>query len=114
MAGTVDLGQMLRVARERRVPPGKDTKILTSWNGLILGPLAEASWVLNDQRYAEAARRACESAGISDFPAKIKAAQESKNFGDGHGLAAMQPARQSEASARIENQFGPLSSRFCR
>jgi uncharacterized protein YyaL (SSP411 family) len=48
----------LLAARELRVPPGKDTKVLTSWNGLMIGPLAEGSRVLKDGRYAEAARRA--------------------------------------------------------
>ncbi len=28
--------------RERRVPPGKDTKVLTSWNGLMLAALADS------------------------------------------------------------------------
>ena len=45
-------------ARERRVPPGKDTKVLTSWNGLMLAPLAEGSLILDEPRYAEAARQA--------------------------------------------------------
>ena len=45
-------------AREHRVPPAKDTKILTSWNGLMLAPMAEASAILGDGRYVEAARRA--------------------------------------------------------
>jgi uncharacterized protein YyaL (SSP411 family) len=48
----------LLAVRDRRVPPGKDTKVLTSWNGLAIGPLAEARWVLGDARYLEAARRA--------------------------------------------------------
>ncbi len=45
-------------ARERRVHPGKDTKVLTSWNGLMLAPLAEGSLILDEPRYAEAASRA--------------------------------------------------------
>jgi uncharacterized protein YyaL (SSP411 family) len=52
-----DRARLLAV-REERVPPGKDTKILTSWNGLMIGPWAEASRILNDERYAQAARRA--------------------------------------------------------
>jgi uncharacterized protein YyaL (SSP411 family) len=45
-------------ARDKRIPPGKDTKILTSWNGLMLAPLAEGSLILDEPRYAEAASRA--------------------------------------------------------
>jgi uncharacterized protein YyaL (SSP411 family) len=52
-----DRARLLEV-RDRRVPPGKDTKVLTSWNGLMIGPLAEGSRVLKEERYLEAARRA--------------------------------------------------------
>jgi uncharacterized protein YyaL (SSP411 family) len=48
----------LLAAREQRIPPAKDTKILTSWNGLMLGPLAEGSLILDEPRYAEAAEKA--------------------------------------------------------
>ncbi|MGE5754487.1 MAG: thioredoxin domain-containing protein [Planctomycetaceae bacterium] len=48
----------LLAVRDRRVPPGKDTKILTSWNGLMIAPLAEGARVLRDERYLDAARRA--------------------------------------------------------
>jgi uncharacterized protein YyaL (SSP411 family) len=48
----------LLAVRERRVPPGKDTKILTSWNGLMIAPLAEGSRILKDERYLDAAQRA--------------------------------------------------------
>ena len=48
----------LLAARERRIPPGKDTKVLTSWNGLMLAPLAEGSLILDEPRYAEAASKA--------------------------------------------------------
>ncbi len=47
----------LLAVRDRRVPPGKDTKVLTSWNGLMLAPLAEGSRVLGDERYLDAARK---------------------------------------------------------
>ena len=52
-----DRAKLLAV-RDRRVPPAKDTKVLTSWNGLMIAPLAEGAHVLGDWRYAEAARRA--------------------------------------------------------
>ncbi|HEV3167020.1 MAG TPA: thioredoxin domain-containing protein, partial [Isosphaeraceae bacterium] len=52
-----DRTRLLEV-RSRRVPPGKDTKVLTSWNGLMLAPLAEATPTLGDERYVAAARKA--------------------------------------------------------
>jgi uncharacterized protein len=48
----------LLAARERRIAPGMDTKVLTSWNGLMIGPLAEGSLILDEPRYLEAARKA--------------------------------------------------------
>jgi uncharacterized protein YyaL (SSP411 family) len=48
----------LLAARERRVPPGKDTKVLTSWCGLMLASLAEGGRILRDPRYLAAAERA--------------------------------------------------------
>ncbi len=52
-----DRAKLLAV-REQRVPPAKDTKVLTSWNGLMLAPLADGSRILGDARYADAASRA--------------------------------------------------------
>lgn len=48
----------LLAAREKRVPPGKDTKVLTSWNGLAIAALADASRALREPRYLTAAERA--------------------------------------------------------
>jgi hypothetical protein len=45
-------------ARRRRVPPARDGKVLTAWNGLMIGALAEGYRVLGDRRYLEAAERA--------------------------------------------------------
>ncbi|HEY1791078.1 MAG TPA: thioredoxin domain-containing protein [Verrucomicrobiae bacterium] len=43
--------------REKRVRPHRDDKILTSWNGLMLGAFARASVVLDEPRYRGAAER---------------------------------------------------------
>jgi hypothetical protein len=43
------------VARAKRVRPHLDDKILSSWNGLMLGATARAAVVLNEPKYLEAA-----------------------------------------------------------
>ncbi|MBM4284959.1 MAG: thioredoxin domain-containing protein [Deltaproteobacteria bacterium] len=45
-------------ARARRVPPHRDEKIITSWNGLMISALALGAQALGEARYAEAAARA--------------------------------------------------------
>jgi len=50
----------LFAVRSRRVPPGRDDKILTSWNALLIGTLAEAGRVLDEPRYVAAAEAAAE------------------------------------------------------
>src|SRR5262249_18363468 len=52
-----DRAELLAV-RDRRIPPGKDTKVLVSWNGLMIAAMAEAGRVLEDGRYLDAAGRA--------------------------------------------------------
>lgn len=47
-------------ARERRVHPGRDEKIITAWNGMMVTALAQAAEILGDPRYLEAARRTAE------------------------------------------------------
>lgn len=44
--------------RERRVRPGRDDKILTSWNALMIKGLATAGRLLDDQNMLDAATRA--------------------------------------------------------
>ncbi|HBY96916.1 MAG: thioredoxin domain-containing protein [Ardenticatenaceae bacterium] len=46
--------------RSRRVPPGKDTKVLTAWNGLMLAAFAEAARVLHRDDYRQVAERNAE------------------------------------------------------
>jgi uncharacterized protein YyaL (SSP411 family) len=45
-------------SREERIHPGKDDKILTDWNGLMIAAFARASQVFDEPEYARAARSA--------------------------------------------------------
>jgi uncharacterized protein len=49
--------QRLFAAREQRVRPGRDDKVLVSWNGLMLATFAEAGRVLDRHDYVEVARK---------------------------------------------------------
>jgi uncharacterized protein YyaL (SSP411 family) len=49
---------VLLAARSERVPPLLDDKIITSWNGLMIGAMAEGFRVLRDRRYLASAERA--------------------------------------------------------
>jgi uncharacterized protein YyaL (SSP411 family) len=44
-------------ARNHRVRPGRDDKVLASWNGLMLGAFARAYAILGDARYRAAAEK---------------------------------------------------------
>ncbi len=46
--------------RSQRPHPGCDDKVLASWNGLTISALAKGAQVLEDERYAGAARRAAD------------------------------------------------------
>jgi uncharacterized protein YyaL (SSP411 family) len=48
----------LLAARERRVWPGRDEKLLVSWNGLMIGAMARAARVLDRPELAASATRA--------------------------------------------------------
>lgn len=47
----------LLAARLTRAQPGRDDKVVTSWNGLAITALAEATVALDDSELAQAARR---------------------------------------------------------
>lgn len=47
-------------AREKRIHPHKDDKILTSWNGLMIAALAKGGQVLSGEKYIQAAERAAQ------------------------------------------------------
>ncbi|MGI8655097.1 MAG: thioredoxin domain-containing protein [Pyrinomonadaceae bacterium] len=50
----------LFAAREKRVKPARDEKILTAWNGLMLASFAEAAAILERDDYLNIARRNAE------------------------------------------------------
>jgi uncharacterized protein YyaL (SSP411 family) len=52
--------EALLAARDRRDRPLIDDKILTDWNGLMIGAMARAGQLLGETRYLEAASRAAE------------------------------------------------------
>jgi uncharacterized protein YyaL (SSP411 family) len=52
----------LLVERGKRARPLCDTKIITAWNGLMIGALAEAGRVFENAEYLDRARRAAEFA----------------------------------------------------
>ena len=50
--------EKLYQARLARVPPLLDDKVITAWNGLMIGAMAEGFRVLRDPRYRQSAERA--------------------------------------------------------
>ncbi|WP_313953019.1 thioredoxin domain-containing protein [Accumulibacter sp.] len=72
-------------ARARRVPPLRDDKILTAWNGLMISGLAVAGRILDQPRYVAAATRAAEFvlARLRDADGRLQ-----RSFKDGRARQA--------------------------
>jgi uncharacterized protein YyaL (SSP411 family) len=49
--------ERLRQARARRRAPGRDDKVVTAWNGLMISALAQGTQVLGDRKYYQAGAR---------------------------------------------------------
>ena len=50
----------LLAERSKRIWPGRDEKVLTAWNGLMIASFAKAAQVLENPAYAQAATRAAD------------------------------------------------------
>ena len=55
-----DASAKLFAAREKRIRPGRDEKILTSWNGLMISGFAKGYSITCDTKYLQAAKNAVE------------------------------------------------------
>lgn len=53
-----EIRRRMLVCRDKRIKPGKDDKILASWNGLMISAFAHAGRILGVKTYLEAADRA--------------------------------------------------------
>ncbi|MDO8357028.1 MAG: aldo/keto reductase [Nitrospirota bacterium] len=51
---------LLYRARQERVPPGLDDKIITAWNGMMMSAMAEAGRVFGNSRYIDGAMKAAD------------------------------------------------------
>lgn len=55
-----DIRKKLFAARQKRVHPLKDTKVLADWNGLMIAAFAKAGRVFDGPEYTQAAQRAAD------------------------------------------------------
>lgn len=53
-----DIRKKLFKAREKRIHPHKDDKILVDWNGLMIAALAKGAYTFNEKKYLETAEKA--------------------------------------------------------
>jgi uncharacterized protein len=76
-----DASDKLLEEREKRVRPGRDEKVLTAWNGLMISAFAKGYAVTGDPRYLQAANSA-----VSFIENKLSAGQGRlyRTFKDGH------------------------------
>lgn len=58
MASLNSINQMLFTYREKRIMPHRDDKILTSWNGLMIGSLSNAGILFKNNFYIKKAKEA--------------------------------------------------------
>jgi uncharacterized protein YyaL (SSP411 family) len=52
--------EALLVARQKRIRPSRDDKILVDWNGLMIASLAKSAYALSDNGAADAAKKAAD------------------------------------------------------
>ncbi len=95
----------LFAARSRRVHPGLDDKILTSWNALMIAGLARASRALDEPAWAELASDAVDSL-------RQNAWQGGRLFATRHGARAHLPAYLDDHAFLLAALLELMQARF--
>ncbi len=98
--------KILFEARERRVHPGRDDKILAEWNGLMLHAFAEAGAALDRPDYITAAVRAAEFV--------LERMSESANQRIGESANERIGESRVGGSANLEDRYSPFAIRLFR
>ncbi len=123
------LSDTLLAARAKREGPRLDDKVLTSWNGLMIGALADAGRLLCEPALVQSAQKAADALWArhaSDDGTIIHSSSIPATLEDyamlAHGLLALARALPAEASllhrraatllARAEQDFGDTSGGF--
>jgi uncharacterized protein len=100
--------RLLLAAREKRVRPGRDDKVLVDWNGLMIAALANAGSVFSQSEWVDAARRAfrfvCEKLGEGDrlFQSYRAGRRQYPAFADGYANMARAALSLWEATGERE------------
>jgi len=76
-----DVSANLCSAREQRVKPGRDEKILTSWNGLMISGFSKGYAVSRERKYLEAAKNAVQ---FIENKLAVGEGRLKRTFKDGH------------------------------
>ena len=78
--------EKLREAREKRVPPAKDTKIITAWNGLMISAFARSAAVFDNDKFLRTAQNSADFILSNLFNDEILYHSYSKNKKSGPGF----------------------------
>jgi uncharacterized protein YyaL (SSP411 family) len=96
--------RILFQARERRVKPGRDDKVLTSWNGLMLRAFAEAAAALERDDYRRAAVKNAEFVTTRLRASKEEGSRKKERGGaDGWRLLHCYTGGQAKFNAYLED-----------
>ncbi len=78
--------EKLKKEREKRVPPAKDTKIITAWNGLMISAFARSAAVFDNDKFLVAAQNSADFILSNLFRNGVLYHSYSKNKRSGPGF----------------------------
>ncbi|MEK6258382.1 MAG: thioredoxin domain-containing protein [Planctomycetota bacterium] len=105
--------EKLFTERSKRIWPGRDEKVLASWNGLMIGAMAMGANVLGEPKYAEAARAAAdfilrEMVGERSQETGVRSQKEDETGADDSFPSTLDP----QPSTRLLHSFKDGRARF--